>query len=61
MDVPPPLDPGQIETMSLAQAKEALTRVASARNYARTRGDEALRDRLKVEFNLLFERVKKGE
>ncbi len=61
MDVPEPLEPGQIEAMTQAEAREALTRVASARTSPRTRGDEALRERLKVEFNLLFERVKKGE
>lgn len=61
MDVPEPLEPGQIEAMTPAEVREAVTRWATARNYARTRGDEALRERLKVEFKLLFERLREGE
>ncbi|MCH6551813.1 MAG: hypothetical protein IH804_07345 [Planctomycetes bacterium] len=44
--------------MSLPEAQEALAKVARARKHAR--GDETLKERLKEEFRLLFERVRRG-
>jgi len=57
-DIPPPRTAQEIDAMSLPEAQEALAKVARARKHAR--GDETLKERLKEEFRLLFERVRRG-
>ena len=44
--------------MSLPEAQEALAKVARARKHAK--GNDELEQRLKEEFRLLFERVRRG-
>ena len=54
-DIPEPMSLQQIDAMTLAEAREAWTRVAAARQRARL--DEALRKRLKKEFKMLKDKV----
>ena len=57
-DIPPPRTAEEIDAMSLPEAQEALAKVARARKHAR--GDASLQQRLKEEFRLPFERVRRG-
>jgi hypothetical protein len=57
-DIPDPLTPEQIEAMTKDEARAALTVVSKARRY--NKEDEALQERLRTEFDLLLERLKKA-
>ena len=57
-DIPPPRTAEEIDAMSLPEAQEALAKVARARKHAK--GNDELEQRLKEEFRLLFERVRRG-
>lgn len=55
--VPPPLNPEQIKVMSEAELKDALAKVGKARNNSDL--DKETKDRLKIEFDLIMEQLKK--
>jgi hypothetical protein len=56
-DVPPPLSEEQIKAMNPTELREAWFKVSKARKYVK--GDEALSARLKKEFELITEELKK--
>ncbi|MHC5003599.1 MAG: hypothetical protein ACYTJ0_10790 [Planctomycetota bacterium] len=57
--IPDPMTAEQIEAMTRAEALEALAAVTQARRWADSQGDDELAARLKSEFDLLMERVKR--
>ena len=58
VEVPPPLTAGQVDAMSLDEAREALAKVSAARRHADI--DEETGSRLREEFDLLMARLRKG-
>jgi Tfp pilus assembly protein PilN len=58
-DIPEILTPDQISALTVDEARDRLGRVAAARRYAR--GDDELQTQLKEQFELLMERVRKGD
>ena len=58
VDIPPPLTEAQIAAMTKQEALDMVQRVSEARSVAMRSGDQALRERLKREFDLLMAHVK---
>lgn len=56
--VPPPLDPEQIKVMSVPELKDALSKVGAARENRDLDADT--KDRLRTEWNLLLEQLRKA-
>ena len=56
--VPPPLNPEQIKVMSVAELKDALSKVGAARQNRDL--DKETKDRLKAEWDLIMEHMRKA-
>jgi hypothetical protein len=60
-NVPPPVTPEAVDAMTKQEALAALAQVSTARRYAKSAGETELEERLKKDFDLLMERVKRKQ
>lgn len=58
VDIPPPITPEEVSVLSVAEARDRLSKVAAARSAPGLSDED--KERLKEEFRMLMERVREG-